>query len=139
MAQILDFYHEAAANTLVKPQTMTSSNVDGSGTGTDLLSYRQALLVAQVGASGGLAGASNKATIAFVESSDNSTFTAIADTDLVGGNNTYLIDANANANCTIVRSYVGTKRYVRVEFQATAGAVSLPVTATIIRGKPIRA
>ncbi len=139
MAQIVDFYHEYTANTLVKPQTMTSSNVNGTGTGTDLLNYRGCLLMAETGASGGTLGSSNKLTIAFMESSDNSSFTAIADTDLVGGNNTVLIDANANANSTHVRSYIGKKRYVTVEFQATAGAVNVPVSAIIIRGKPLRA
>lgn len=139
MAQILDANKEVVVSTLVLPVTMTSANVNGSGTGTDLLGYRQAVLVATVGASGALAGASNYATIAFVESTDNSTFTAIADTDLVGGNNTAIIDANADANSTHTRSYIGSKRYVRVEFQATAGAVSLPVSAHIVKSKPLRA
>ena len=138
MAQLLDFYSDYVANTLVKPQTFTSSNIEGSGTGTDLLGYRGAILVAETGASGALCGESNKMTIAFVESSNNSTFTAIADTDLVGGNNTAVIDANGDANSTHYRSYIGTKRYVRVEFQATAGAVSIPVAASIVRGKPLQ-
>ncbi len=132
-----DLYHDYRSTYTIKPQTVTSSNANGSG--IDLLGYRGALMVCHAGASGGLLGASNYVTIAFVSSTDNSTFTAIADTDLIGGNNTVIIDANAEGNATHQRGYIGTARYVAIQVQCTAGAVSLPVCAEVVRGLPLHA
>jgi len=131
-----DLYSSFRSTYVVAPQTITGA---GNGTGTDLLGHEGCLMIAHVGASGGLLGASNKTTIQFLESSNNVVFSAIADTDLIGGNNTVLIDANGEANCTHQRSYIGSARYVTITFAATAGAVSLPVCAEVIKGKPIHA
>jgi hypothetical protein len=135
MAQLRDAYHLAAANYTLKPVTLTTS--DANGTGIDLSGYRGALMTAYVGAVGALQDGTNKCVIGFFESSDNSTFTAIADTDLIGGNNTETIDANAEANNVVTRAYIGTKRYVNIQFDVS-GTISLPVCASIVRLWPLR-
>jgi hypothetical protein len=129
-----DLYHDSRSTYVVKPQTITGA---GNGTGTDLLGYEGCLMIAHVGASGALLGSSNKTTIQFLESANNVVFSAIADGDLIGGNNTVLIDANEEANCTHQRSYVGSARYVTITYAATAGAVSLPVCAEVVKGVPL--
>jgi hypothetical protein len=128
-----DLSHDYKSNMTVKPATLTTANANG--TGVDLLGYSGALMVAHLGAVGALQDGTNKCIIHFVESTDNSTFTAIADTDLVGGNNTQTIDANAEANTSHQRSYVGAARYVAIQFEV-AGTISLPVVGEVIRGKP---
>ncbi len=136
MAQLLDCNTEIISNYCIKPQTITTANANG--TGFDLLGYRQCRLTVHIGAVGALQDGTNKCTIGFFDSSDNSAFTACADTDLIGGNNTEVIDANAEANNTVSRCYIGTKRYVTIRIAAN-GTVSLPVCGTIIRAKPLRA
>jgi hypothetical protein len=132
-----DLYSSYRSTFSIKPQTVTSANADG--TGIDLLGYTGALMICHTGASGALLGGSNYVTIAFVESANNVVFSAIADTDLIGGNNTVIIDANSEANSTHQRSYVGAARYVAIQVQTTAGAVSLPVCAEVVRGIPLHA
>jgi hypothetical protein len=131
-----DLYHDYRSTYTVKPQTITSSNANGAA--IDLLGYRGCLMVAHIGASGGLLGGANYLTIEFLESSNGVVFSAIDDADLVGGNNTEVINANASANTTIQRSYFGSARYVTVTFVPTA-AISLPVVGEVVVGKPIHA
>lgn len=126
-----DLYNRIRSTKTILPIALTSSNANG--TGVDLLNYQGALMEVHVGASGGTLGGSNYITIGFFSSTDNSTFTAIADTDLIGGNNTHVINANANANCTVQRGYVGTARYVNVQIAPT-GTVALPVSAAVVKG-----
>lgn len=136
MAQLLDCNTEIISNYCIKPATLTTANANG--TGVDLSGYRQCKMTVHLGAVGALQDGTNKCVIGFFDSSDNSAFTACADTDLTGGTNTETIDANAEANNTVSRSYIGTKRYVTVRI-AVSGTISLPVCATVVRGKPLRA
>lgn len=131
-----DLYHDFRSTYTIKPQTITTANANG--TGIDLLGYRGALMVCHLGAVGALQDGTNKCVIGFFESSDNSSFTAIADTDLIGGNNTETIDANAEANNTVQRAYIGANRYVTVRI-AVSGTISLPVCAEVVRGFPLHA
>jgi hypothetical protein len=78
-----------------------------NGTGIDLAGAEAALILLINGA------ATAAATVKVQESTDNSTFTDVADTDLIGltGNTSGV----AQTASTIVKvSYVGTKRYIRV-------------------------
>jgi len=129
-----DAYHDITANYTIKPQTLTTSNANG--TGIDLLGYKGALMVAHLGGVGALQDGTNKCVIGFFDSSDNSTFAACADADLVGGNNTETIDANAEANNTVARAYIGDKRYVTIRI-AVSGTISLPVCAVVNRTQPL--
>jgi len=132
-----DLYHDYRATSVLNPVSV-SNNATGNGTGTDLLGYKGALMIASVGAVGALFDASNYYTIKFLESSNNTVFSAIADTDLVGGNNTVVIDANAEANSVHQRGYIGSARYVTVSIACT-GTLTAPATAIVIKGFPLHA
>jgi len=131
-----DVYYDARSTVTLKPQSIASSNANG--TGVDLLGYEGCLMICHVGASGGTLGTANLVTIGFVASNDNSTFAAIADTDLIGGNNTVDIDNNTEGNSTHQRTYKGLARYVAINIVPT-NAVTLPICAEIVRAKPIHA
>jgi hypothetical protein len=131
-----DLYHSYRSNYCIKPQTLTTTNANGSG--IDLLGYQGALIEVHLGAVGALQDGTNKCVIGFFDSSDNSTFTACSDSDLIGGNNTETIDANAEANSTHQRTYIGDARYVTVQI-AVSGTISLPVCAAVVRALPIHA
>ena len=131
-----DLYHDFRSTYVIKPQTLTTANANG--TGTDLLGYRGALMIAHLGGVGALQDGTNKCVIGFFDSSDNSTFAACADTDLIGGNNTETIDANAEANNTVQRAYIGTARYVTIRI-AVSGTISLPVCGEVVKGFPLHA
>jgi hypothetical protein len=74
--------------------------------------------------------ATTPATVKIQESTDNSTFTDVADTDLIGltGNTSGV----AQTASTVVQiAYIGAKRFVRVI--TTAGTAAL-FSATVARG-----
>ena len=131
-----DLYHDFRATAVIAPVAMTTANANG--TGIDLLGYKGCRLVVQAGTSTALLGASNLATIRFMESTDNSTFTAIADTDLIGGNNTQVIDANNETPSIHQRSYIGSARYVTVRIEPTA-IIAVVFSASAELGFPIHA
>lgn len=131
-----DYYNDDRSSVVILPVAMTSGNANGSG--IDLLTYTKCRISVFVGASTNTLGTSNLCTIRFMESSDNSTFTAIADTDLLGGNNTQIVDANGEANTVIQRSYIGAKRYVTVRVEPT-GTVGLTWSAAAELGGPVHA
>jgi hypothetical protein len=95
-----------------------------SGTGVDLQGCEAALVILDNGA------ATTAATVKVQESDDNSTFTDVADSDLIGttGNPAGV----AQTASTVVKvSYVGAKRYIRVA--TTAGTAAL-FSAEVVRG-----
>lgn len=103
-----------------------------NGTGVDLQGFDGAMLYLDLGT---FAGTTPGATIRWEESDDNSTFTAIAAGDLLGG----LIAAIDTTNDDQIhkRSYLGNKRYVRAAVTAVSGTgPSLPMAASVVRGHP---
>jgi hypothetical protein len=109
-------------------QSVAPQSIGGavSGTGVDLAGYEAAVVVLSNGA------ATAAATIKVQESTDNSTFTDVADADLIGltGNTSGV----AQTASTIVKvGYVGSKRYIRVA--TTAGTAAL-FSAVVLRGRP---
>ncbi len=94
-----------------------------NGTGVDLQGCEAALVILDNGA------ATTPATVKIQESADNSTFTDVADSDLIGttGNPSGV----AQTASTVVKvSYVGTQRYIRVA--TTAGTAAL-FSAEVVR------
>jgi len=134
-----DLYHSYRETTVVTPQ-LVSNDATGNGTGTDLLGVTGCLMVAKIGAVGDLFNGSNYVTIKFLESANNVVFSAIDDDDLIGGNNTVVIDANNEANCVHQRSYVGSARYVTISFDVTGTmANGTPMEAHVVKGLPLHA
>lgn len=94
-----------------------------NGTGIDLQGCEAALVVLSNGA------ATTAATVKIQESSDNSTWNDVADTDLIGvTGNTSGVAQTASSVAKV--SYVGVKRYVRVV--TTAGTAAL-FSAAVVR------
>jgi len=116
----------------IAPQQL-SGTVTGTSTavGVDLRGYNAAMAVINCGAAGGTA---PSFTFQVEESSDNSTFTAVADADLSG---TEPSVGTANDNAVYRVGYKGSERYLRVAVPATSGTTpTLFVAATIERGRP---
>lgn len=106
--------------------TVAPQSIGGAvlGTGVDTSVGESALVVLNNGA------ATAAATIKIQESDDNSTFTDVADTDLIGL--TLNSSGVAQTASTIVKvSYIGVKRYIRVA--TTAGTAAL-FSAEVILG-----
>lgn len=103
----------------------------GNGTGVDLAGYNAAAVII----TSGVITDGTLYTFEVQESDDNSTFTAVADADLIGTE-----PALAASDDNVVREvgYKGIKRYIRV---AITGATGSPATggvfaAFVVRGKP---
>jgi len=132
-----DMYSSNRATFVVGPK-LVSNDATGNGTGTDLLGYQGCLMLARYGTVGDLHDGSNYVTVKFLESANNVVFSAMSDGDLIGGNNTVVIDANAEANTTIQRTYVGSARYVTITFDVTGTmATGTPAAALVVKGLPL--
>jgi hypothetical protein len=106
--------------------TVAPQSIGGAvlGTGVDLQGCEAALVILNSGA------ATAAATIKVQESTDNITFTDVADTDLIG------LALNSGgvaqvASAVVKVSYIGSERYVRVA--TTAGTAAL-FSAEVVRG-----
>jgi hypothetical protein len=111
------------------PKAVTTAE---DGTGVDLAGFEGALAVLDCGTQAG-----TSSTFKLQESDDNSTFTDVADADIIGGTTTKGTIAITTANDAQIhkRGYIGAKRYIRwILSAATAG--NLPVSANVIRGYP---
>lgn len=104
----------------------------GNGTGVDLQGAEAALITIATGAFGGT---TPTATAKIQESTDNATFTDVADGDLIGvtGNPAgFALAASALQKI----SYVGAKRYVRVILSAVTGTTPvIRAVGSVTRGK----
>jgi hypothetical protein len=123
-----DLYHNLLAALSMYPQALTSAT-NGDAT-VDLAGFEGALIVIAAGTitDGTLY------TWELKESDDNSTFTAVAAADLVGTESTFT--AASEDNVVKSFSYIGSKRYVRVDLKTISGS---PVTggvfsAVVVKG-----
>ncbi len=104
----------------------------GNGTGVDTLGFNSATVVFSAGALGGTA--TPTFTFEVQESTDNTTFTAVADADLRG---TEPVIVAANASTVSQVGYIGGKRYIRAILKTVAGtSPTLDCAATVILGHP---
>jgi hypothetical protein len=103
------------------PQSTTGAV---TGTGVDLAVCDAALVIIDNGA------ATTPATVKIQESVDNSTFTDVADTDLIGttGNPAGVLQT---ASSIAKISYIGTQRYIRVS--TIAGGSAALISAEVVR------
>lgn len=116
---------------------MANNTSEGTGVGVDCRGYKQVLMVADWGISGDTLSGSVYWTLTFEDSDDNSSFTLIASTYLLGGTGTHTIDAAAEDPTLVVREYTGGKRYVRILGTATGTHTNgTPVAAFVILGSP---
>ena len=133
-----DAYHDLVANSAMDPILCSNDATGNVSSSIDLLGYRGALIGVQTGVEGDLFDASNYFTIKWQVSTDNSNWSAANDADLIGGNNTQVIDANGETPAIHVRSYVGTARYVRAIIDVTGTMANGTVASGFaIRYKPL--
>ncbi len=113
------------ANSIV-PNSYTSST---NGSGVDLRGYDGAMVMFQAGAAD--TGSGNETyTPSVEESDDNSSFSAVAASDMEGA----LADMTANS---IQRAgYKGAKRYVRAVLTLGGTTPSIDASALVVRGLP---
>lgn len=106
------------------PAARTAS---ANGTGVDLQGYNAALVVIDLGA-----WTDGSHTFEVQESDDNSTFSAVADADLLGTEP--VMDAADEDNTIHKIGYVGTKRYIRVATTVSGTTTGAVYGASVIRG-----
>lgn len=107
-----------------------SRTAAANGTGVDLSGFNSACVVFNSGAIGGTA--SPTFTFEVQESSDNATFTAVADADIRGVEPVVIA---ANQVSTV--GYIGYKRYIRAVLKTVSGTTpTLDCGAVVILGNP---
>lgn len=127
---------------LSKPMSSLAAanrTADANGTGIDLTGFEGALVIGDVGAEGDTLDASNDINLEVEESADDSTYTDVADADLVGsvtGANTGTfahVDAIGEAPGIFFASYIGSKRYIRVVDNRTGThSTGTPTSAVVV-------
>ena len=122
---------------IMDPAVVTA---DVDCTAVDLQGYNSCMFVVNVGESGDTLSGSVYIELEVEESSDNSTFTDVADADLrnyVAGNNDGcfgVIDAAAEDDAVFTCQYTGNERYVRVVVNVTGThSNGTPISVTAIR------
>lgn len=122
----------------VETATITA---DTNGTGIDLQGFEGAEVVAFVGQSGDTLSSSVKIELEVEESDDNSTYSDVADADLLGsvdGTNdgTYAVIDAATEDETVYRvGYIGSKRYIRAVVNVTGTHTNgTPIGIGVIKG-----
>lgn len=105
----------------IRPQ-VASAGVDGET--VDLRGADSAVIAVSIGAITGTAG---DATVTLEESSDGTTFTDVADADILG------TEPTLSANTAYQFGYIGEERYVRAVIDI-GGETNVAVSATIGRG-----
>ena len=134
-------YYNVGVVPLLPPLNRTASANSAS---VDLQNYDSAAFAVNVGATGDTWSGTNRVELAVQESDDNSTWTAVADSDLLhavtGGQATgtfMILNANSQAGQVYETGYRGNKRYVRVAL-ANYGTTSVgtPMDVLAILGRP---
>lgn len=133
-----DISQNLKVSQILDPATLTA---DANSSSVDSQGFRSLMLVANIGESGDTLSSSVKIELEVEESSDNSTWTDVADADLidaVSGTNdgTFaLIDAPAEDDSVYKVGYIGDKRYVRVVVNLTGTHTNgTPVSVSAILG-----
>lgn len=117
-------------------------NADNTPAAVDILGYGSALIALAIGVGGITFDSTNKVEFKLTHSNDDSTYTAVAQTDIVGatvgtgGIIKSLVAAHATADVTKV-AYIGNKRYLKLlaDFSGTHGTAT-PLSSTVVLGLP---
>lgn len=118
---MLDQKNQIDAVSTLAPAARTAS---ANGTGVDLQGFEAATMIIVVGA---ITDGNHAVTIE--ESDDNTTFTAVAASNLIGS----LVNLVANTNQRI--GYKGTKRYIRAVTTVSGATTGGVYGALVIRGR----
>ena len=100
-------------------------SADQNGTGVDLRGCGSAMASVTIGA---ITGTATAATVTFEESDDNSTWTDVADADILGSE-----PAGLTAATAYQFGYRGEKRYIRAVLD-TGAATNIAAAVAIVKG-----
>jgi len=130
-----DLVHNLLAVKSIDP-IVGNNTTEGTGVGVDLAGFEGALMLAHLGVSGDTLSGSVYVTVGFQESDAlGSGYADIAAADLLGGANNVVVDAAAEEEVIIQRSYIGAKQYVRVLITFTGTHTNgMPIAAVVIKG-----
>lgn len=135
-------YSNNKISQLIDPATLTA---DTNSASVDMQGYKQCLLIVNCGESGDTLAADLAWEFEVEESADDSTFTDVADADLVNyvaGTNDgcfALVNAAAEDDTVYATCYRGTARYVRVVANAIGSVSSgMPISVTAIQEAEIQ-
>lgn len=107
---------------------------DQDGTGVDIQDYESATALFIFGASGDTLSGSVKVAGVVQESDDNSSFTDVADADLIGTEP--LVDDAAEDSTVYKVGYIGAKRYIRTKFDFTGTHTNgIECSGVVVRGR----
>lgn len=128
--------HDLKNNLKVSPSLLPATRTaDANGTGVDLAGYNGALCVFTFGASGDTLSGTVYVAGVVQESDDNSTFTDVADADLIGTEP--LVNDPAEDDAAYVVGYKGAKRYIRCKLDFTGTHTNgIPCATSVIAGNP---
>lgn len=140
MATNTEIYSNTKVTQVLDPATITA---DTNCTSVDTDGYESVMFLANIGESGDTLSGSVKIELEVEESDDNSTFTDVADADLVNyvsGTNDGcfgVIDDAAEDDAAYFTAYKGTKRYVRAVLNLTGTHTNgTPISVTALQAKP---
>lgn len=138
---VRDLYNNEDIINTILPAVRTA---DFQGNGVDLLNFDGNMINFNVGAPGITLDANNRIELQIQESDDNTTFTAVADADMLGGTTggvatgtVAILTANAQASQSIQAQYRGVRRYIRgaIKYIGTHGT-GTAISGTVARGYP---
>ncbi len=125
----------------VKALIAATKTADENGPGIDLRGFDSAVITANIGASGDTLSSSVKIELEVEESDDNTTYTDVANADLlkyVTGTNVgtfAVVDDAAEDDAVYITAYRGSKRYVRVGVNLTGEHTNgTPISAVAVLG-----
>lgn len=125
-----DLVSNIAVSQSLTPATRTA---DANGTGVDLAGCESATVLFEFGDSGDTLSGSVYVVGVVQESTDDSTYTDVADADLIGTEPT--VDAPAEDTQIYAVGYRGTCRYIRAKLDFTGTHMNgIPCATSVIKG-----
>jgi hypothetical protein len=117
---------------------VVNNTSEGTGGYVDLAGYDAALMIFDVGAALDTLSGSVYGTFSWQESdASGSGFANVAAADLLGGDNDVVIDAAAEDELVLYRTYIGSKRYVRLLVTITGTHTNgWPISGVVVKLNP---
>lgn len=136
-----DLYYNTQVSQLLAPAVRTAAANSAS---LDVQNFDSALIGFSIGTPGDTLSGSTRFELQIQESADNSTFTAVADTDLthvvsggVATGTVAIINANAMGGTVYFTGYHGNQRYIRgVIYEAGSMSIGTPIDVFGLAARP---
>ena len=126
-----DLVHDITVKQTITNAVIKTNQTAASGNSVDSQGYESLIFIWEVGL-----WVDGTHTPTLQESDDNSTFTAVAAGDIIGGANLTAITDNTQVGKSFAIGYRGAKRYVSLQVNSS-GTTGLLYGVTAILGDPI--